>query len=160
MRIDQGSQSGAALVFYAIRAGQAFAATQAHLGAPGNVSQVQLFMPAAATVNAYITRLLVWAATGQSIQVNRYDTDINLAVVNGANQNLGGATSSLKLNTNTNPAVPLGTQISQFYTPALTSFQISKDFLFRISPGKGLVIAGIIANDFLGVSAEWVEFPL
>lgn len=160
MRVDQGGQSANALLFYAIRAGQAFMGSRLVNPVVGQSGQIQLFMPAAAQANAYVTRIALWVQTSNTIALQRYDTDLAAGSVNGSNQSLGGASSALKLNQNTKVFPPDGTTIAQLYIPSLQVTQLVKDFFLRINPGKGYLIASTATNDMIAAYIEWVEFPL
>lgn len=158
MRIDQGSASGAAQKFYALRAGQSFV-TSREIAAPANLVQVQLRNPAASGIFIYLTHAIFRVGIDMNITVNRNGTAFMATPGNGANQLLGGAASVAVVDSRDSASSP-GTEIGRFFAAAVLANIDFVDYFLKIPPGEGVVFAGATAANLMGAFIEWVELPL
>lgn len=158
MRIDQGSASGAAQRFYALRAGQSFV-TSREIATPATLAQIQLRNPAGSGVFLYITHAIFRVGIDMNITVNSNGTAFAVAPGQGANQLLGGAASAAVVDSRDSASAP-GTEIGRFSAAAVLANIDFVDYFLKIPPGSGVVFAGATAGSLLGAFLEWVELPL
>lgn len=158
MRIDQGSASGAAQKFYALRAGQSFV-TSREIATPATLAQVQLRNPAGSGVFLYITHAIFRVGIDMNITVNRNGTAFASTPANGANQLLGGAASVAVVDSRDSASSP-GTEIGRFFAAAVLANIDFVDYFLKVPPGEGVVFAGQTSGSLMGAFLEWVELPL